>query len=87
MRRRRSASGLAATNSALGRGSRSASTTSPASSQARKSRSNGSERSQNFIWIPPRSDSQTFAYIQPDRDGEPVELAPEPSWGRVAYKR
>jgi hypothetical protein len=32
-------------------------------------------------------DEQTFAYIQPDRDGEPVELAPEPSWGRVAYKR
>jgi hypothetical protein len=27
----------------------------------------------------------TFAYIQPDRDGEPIELAPEPSWGRVAY--
>ena len=24
-------------------------------------------------------------YIQPDRDGEPIELAPEPSWGRVAY--
>jgi hypothetical protein len=31
------------------------------------------------------SDSQTFAYIQPDRDGEPIELAPEPSWTRVAY--
>jgi hypothetical protein len=31
------------------------------------------------------SDSQTFAYIQPDRDGEPIELAPEPSWNRVAY--
>jgi hypothetical protein len=30
-------------------------------------------------------DSLTFAYIQPDRDGEPIELAPEPSWGRVAY--
>ena len=29
--------------------------------------------------------SQTFAYIQPDRDGEPIELAPEPSWDRVAY--
>ena len=29
----------------------------------------------------------TFAYIQPDRDGEPIELAPEPSWGRVAYTR
>ena len=31
------------------------------------------------------ADSQTFAYIQPDRDGEPIELAPEPSWNRVAY--
>ena len=30
-------------------------------------------------------DSQTFAYIQPDREGEPIELAPEPSWDRVAY--
>jgi hypothetical protein len=30
-------------------------------------------------------DSQTFAYTQPDRDGEPIELAPEPSWDRVAY--
>jgi hypothetical protein len=30
-------------------------------------------------------DSHTFMYVQPDRDGEPVELAPEPSWGRVAY--
>ena len=29
--------------------------------------------------------SQTFDYVQPDRGGEPVELAPEPSWGRVAY--
>ena len=28
----------------------------------------------------------TFAYVQPDRDGEPIELAPEPSWGRVAYQ-
>jgi hypothetical protein len=26
-----------------------------------------------------------FSYVQPDRDREPVELAPEPSWGRVAY--
>jgi hypothetical protein len=31
------------------------------------------------------SASQTFAYIQPDRDGEAIELAPEPSWDRVAY--
>ena len=32
-------------------------------------------------------DSATFAYVQPERDGEPVELAPEPSWGRVADRR
>ncbi len=30
---------------------------------------------------------RTFAYVQPDRGGEPIELAPEPSWGRVAYRR
>ena len=29
--------------------------------------------------------SHSFAYIQPERGGEPIELAPEPSWGRVAY--
>ena len=29
--------------------------------------------------------TQSFSYVQPDRGGEPVELAPEPSWGRVAY--
>src|SRR5881227_1612361 len=32
-----------------------------------------------------REGSQTFAYIQPERNGEPIELAPEPSWNRVAY--
>jgi hypothetical protein len=30
-------------------------------------------------------ESNAFLYIQPDRDDEPIELAPEPSWGRVAY--
>jgi hypothetical protein len=30
-------------------------------------------------------DSQSFAYIQPDRGGETIELSPEPSWVRVAY--
>src|ERR1700720_1784430 len=30
-----------------------------------------------------RDETQTFAYIQPERDGEPIELSPEPSWGRV----
>ena len=29
--------------------------------------------------------SQSFSYVQPDRGNEPIELAPEPSWGRVAY--
>jgi len=29
--------------------------------------------------------TQAFTYVQPDRGGQPVELAPEPSWGRVAY--
>jgi len=28
-----------------------------------------------------------FRYVQPDRDFQPVELAPEPSWCRVAYTR
>jgi hypothetical protein len=32
-----------------------------------------------------RDDTQTFAYVQPDRGDEPIELAPEPSWVRVAY--
>ena len=33
----------------------------------------------------------SFAYVQPvdplPAGGEPIELAPEPSWGRVAYRR
>src|SRR3954447_16266568 len=29
--------------------------------------------------------SHTFAYVQTERDFEPVELSPEPSWRRVAY--
>ncbi len=40
-----------------------------------------------------RFDTQTggFCYVQPGgggagRGGEPIELAPEPSWGRVAYR-
>jgi hypothetical protein len=28
---------------------------------------------------------QSFAYIQPDRGNEPIELAPEPSWDNIAY--
>ncbi|MBA2637291.1 MAG: hypothetical protein H0U79_03545 [Solirubrobacterales bacterium] len=26
-----------------------------------------------------------FGYVQPDRGRAPIELSPEPSWGRVAY--
>jgi hypothetical protein len=32
-------------------------------------------------------DSHTFGYAQPDRDLELIELSPEPSWERVAYRR
>ena len=31
--------------------------------------------------------TQSFGYAQPDRDWELVELSPEPSWSRVAYRR
>src|SRR5829696_7794919 len=31
--------------------------------------------------------TNSFGYIQPDRDDEPIELSPEPNWGRVAYTR
>ncbi len=31
------------------------------------------------------AETHTFAYVQPDRGNEPIELAPEPSWDRVAY--
>jgi hypothetical protein len=30
--------------------------------------------------------THSFAYVQPDRGGEPIELAPEPCWSRVAYR-
>ena len=29
--------------------------------------------------------TQTFGYVQPDRDSELIELSAEPSWGDVAY--
>lgn len=29
--------------------------------------------------------SQTFGYVQPDRDAELIELSAEPSWGTIAY--
>jgi len=31
--------------------------------------------------------NQAFTYVQPDVEREPIELAPEPNWGRVAYTR
>ncbi len=31
-------------------------------------------------------DTGSFVYVQHDGVGEPIELAPEPSWGRVAYR-
>jgi hypothetical protein len=33
------------------------------------------------------ADNHAFVYIQPDRGGEAIQLAPEPSWNRVAYVR
>jgi hypothetical protein len=30
---------------------------------------------------------KSFGYAQPDRDFELIELSPEPSWSRVAYRR
>jgi hypothetical protein len=32
-------------------------------------------------------DTQSFGYSQPERDEELIELSPEPSWGRLAYRR
>lgn len=29
--------------------------------------------------------TSSFAYVQPRREREPVELSPEPNWARVAY--
>src|SRR5918996_213542 len=29
--------------------------------------------------------SNSFGYVQPERDREPIELSPEPNWARVAY--
>jgi hypothetical protein len=29
--------------------------------------------------------TNTFGYVQPERDLEPIELTPEPNWQRVAY--
>ena len=40
------------------------------------------ELSVSFDW-----ETGSFSYVQPNGagSGEPIELAPEPSWGRVAY--
>ena len=32
-------------------------------------------------------ETNSFGYAQPDRDNEVIELSPEPSWARVAYRR
>ena len=32
-------------------------------------------------------ESGSFSYLQPDRQDEPITLAPEPSWRWVAYRR
>jgi hypothetical protein len=32
-------------------------------------------------------ETSTFGYVQPERNREPIELSPEPNWGRVAYAR
>jgi hypothetical protein len=32
-------------------------------------------------------DTQSFGYVQPERDSEPIELSREPSWARLAYHR
>ena len=32
-------------------------------------------------------DTHAFGYVQPDRDGEPIELSREPSWAGLAYRR
>ena len=31
--------------------------------------------------------TNSFGYVQPERDAEPIELSPEPNWQRVAYSR
>ena len=30
--------------------------------------------------------TQSFGYVQPDRDPKPIELSREPSWARLAYR-
>ena len=37
------------------------------------------------VWFD--EDTHAFIYVQPERGGEPIRLAPEPSWDRVAYVR
>lgn len=32
-------------------------------------------------------DTHTFGYIQPDRDFDPIELSPAPTWDQVSYRR
>ena len=37
------------------------------------------------VWFD--EETHGFVYIQPDRGDEPIQLAPEPNWNRVAYVR
>ena len=37
------------------------------------------------VWFD--EETHGFIYIQPDRGDEPIQLAPEPNWNRVAYFR
>jgi hypothetical protein len=32
-------------------------------------------------------ETQSFGYVQPERDSEPIELSREPSWAKLAYRR
>ena len=32
------------------------------------------------------AETHSFSYVQPDRDGESIELSREPSWSRLAYR-
>src|SRR6202167_3093415 len=34
------------------------------------------------LWVAFDEATGGFVYVQPQREGEPIELAPEPSWGR-----
>jgi hypothetical protein len=45
------------------------------------------EETGSFAYVQPVDVRSTFAGADGSAAGEPIELAPEPSWGRVAYTR